>query len=330
MELLMDFGWLALGLVLLYFGAEWLVQGAASLSLKVGLTPLVVGLTVVAFGTSAPELLVSLQANLEDPPRGGFALGNVIGSNICNIALILGVAAMIRPIQVHAQVLRRDTPILIIVTLGFVWMLRDQRISTIEAAVLAGTLLLYIISSIRMGLKSDEEADVEGMDGEEISAAKNASAGKVAFYVFLLVVGLLVLVAGANRLIVGGVGIAQYFKVPDVIIALSLVALGTSLPELATSVVASMKKQGDIIVGNVVGSNLFNMLAVVGITGLVAPIASSELKALDIYFMVALTFLAVPFMWTRKRIGRLEGAILLLIYLGYIAVMFLGGDLPPS
>ena len=324
MELWIDFGWLILGLVMLYFGAEWLVQGAASVALKVGLTPLVVGLTVVAFGTSAPELLVSLQANLEDPPRGGFALGNIIGSNICNIALILGVAALVRPIQVNKQVLTRDTPIMIIISLAFVWMLRDQSISTVEAAILAGTLLLYIVTSIRKGLKSGEEAEVEGMDDEEIAAAKNASGAKVFVYILLIILGLATLAVGANRLIEGGVGIAQTFGVPDVVIALSLVALGTSLPELATSIVASVKKQGDIIIGNVVGSNLFNILAVIGITGLVAPLFSEEIKSVDLYFMIGLSVLSILFMATRKTIGRLEGVILLALYVGYLASTFQG------
>lgn len=323
-ELMVNFGWLALGLVLLYFGAEWLVQGAASLSLKIGLSPLIVGLTVVAFGTSAPELLVSLQANLEDPPRGGFALGNIIGSNICNIALILGVAALIRPIKVNKQVIARDAPILVIVTLVFVWMLRDQRVSTIEAAILFGTLLLYIITSVKKGFKENVEVDIEGLDEEEVIAAKNASGAKITWFIILIVIGLGVLAFGANRLILGGVGIAEYFGVPDVIIALSLVALGTSLPELATSIIASRKKQGDIIVGNVVGSNLFNMLAVVGITGLVAPLFSDQIKLIDILFMVGLTLTSIPFMVTGRSIGRLEGVILLAIYMIYIAVMFFG------
>ena len=321
---MVNFGWLALGLVLLYLGAEWLVQGAASLSLKIGLSPLIVGLTVVAFGTSAPELLVSLQANLEDPPRGGFALGNIIGSNICNIALILGVAALIRPIKVNKQVIARDAPILVIVTLVFVWMLRDQRVSTIEAAILFGTLLLYIITSVKKGFKENVEVDIEGLDEEEVIAAKNASGAKITWFIILIVIGLGVLAFGANRLILGGVGIAEYFGVPDVIIALSLVALGTSLPELATSIIASRKKQGDIIVGNVVGSNLFNMLAVVGITGLVAPLFSDQIKLIDILFMVGLTLTSIPFMVTGRSIGRLEGVILLAIYMIYIAVMFFG------
>jgi len=323
-ELLVDFGWLSLGLVMLYFGAEWLVQGASSLSLKLGLTPLIVGLTVVAFGTSAPELLVSLQANLEDPPKGGFALGNIIGSNICNIALILGVAAMVRPITVHRQVISRDMPILLLVTFTFVWMLRDNTISTVEAVILFATLVLYIVSSIRKGLKSNEEVEIEGMDTEEIEAAKNASGMKVAFFLFLILFGLAVLAVGANRLIEGGVGIAEHFGVPEVIIALSLVALGTSLPELATSIVASAKKQGDIIVGNVVGSNLFNILAVVGITGMIAPLFSDQIRNQDIWFMVGLTVVSFPFMWSSRRLGRLEGAILLLFYFGYLFMTFKG------
>ena len=327
-ELAADIGWLILGLTFLFFGADWLVKGAASLSIRVGLTPLIVGLTVVAFGTSAPELLVSLQANLEDPPKGGFALGNVIGSNICNIALILGVAAMIRPIKVHRQVLSRDFPIMLAITIFFVWTLRDQAISTMEGAMLVITLLIYIFKSIRNGLKSDEEPDLDGLDEEEIQAAKNATGAKVLFYLFLIIIGLVVLGIGANRLIHGGVGIASYLGVPDVIIALTLVSLGTSLPELATSIIASMKKQGDIIVGNVVGSNIFNILAVIGITALVAPLSSDEINPTDLWVMTGLTVLTLPMLWTSKKLGRVEGGILLAIYTGYIAYIFMSGNSP--
>jgi len=342
MELLIDFGWLTLGLVLLYFGAEWLVQGAASLSLKIGLAPLIVGLTVVAFGTSAPELLVSLQANLEDPPKGGFALGNIIGSNICNIALILGVAAMIRPIPVPRDVIKRDLPLMVLVTLGFVWILNptganvlgwlsdfsgeklyESKVIFVEAIILVVVLLGFIILSIVSGLKSNEEAEVEGMDSEEVEAAKKAPASKVLFFVFLVIIGLAVLAVGANRLIEGGVGIAKSFGVSDVIIALTLVSLGTSLPELATSIIASRKKQGDIIVGNVIGSNLFNILAVIGVTGVVAPLISSELGQLDILLMLGLTFLGSILMLTKKTLGRVEGGIMLLIYAGYIVYLYL-------
>lgn len=323
MELLINFGWLLLGLILLYFGAEWLVQGAASLALKVGLAPLVVGLTVVAFGTSAPELLVSIQANLQDPPKGGFALGNVVGSNICNVALILGVAAMIRPIKVHRQVMVRDMPIMLVVSLVFVAMLWDKEISRIEAGILATGLVVYIVSSILKGLKDEEEPDLEGMDLAEIEEAKNASGKKMFWYGTLIVLGLGALMLGANRLIFGGTNIALHFGVPEVIIALSLVALGTSLPELATSIVASMKKQGDIIIGNVVGSNLFNILAVVGICGLIAPLVGNELKAVDLWVMVGLSIVALPFMFTGKVLGRMEGMFFLLIYVGYVVYMYL-------
>lgn len=322
-ELLINFGWLSLGLILLYYGAEWLVQGASSLSLKIGLTPLIVGLTVVAFGTSAPELLVCVFANLEDPPKGGFALGNIIGSNVCNIALILGVAALVRPIKVHRQVISRDMPILLAVTFTFVWMLRDNTITMTEAIILVIVLLAYITYSIVDGLKSKDEIEIEGMNQDEIEAARNAPPAKIVFYVFLLLIGLTLLALGANRLILGGVGIATHFGVPEVLIALSLVALGTSLPELATSIVASLKKQGDIIVGNVVGSNLFNILAVIGITGIIAPLSSTEIRPLDLWFMVGLTVVALPFMWSQRRLGRLEGVILLLVYATYITLMFI-------
>ena len=329
MELFIDFTWLAVGLVMLYFGAEWLVQGAASLALKVGLAPLVVGLTVVAFGTSAPELLVSLQANMEDPPKGGFALGNIIGSNICNIALILGVAAVIRPINVPKEVVKRDLPILLVVTLAFVWMLRNGAdpdtavISKVEATGLVIALITFIVISIVGGLKSGADADLEGLDAEDIANAKKAPASKVFLFLGLIVLGLAVLAVGANRLIEGGVGIATAFGVPDVIIALSLVALGTSLPELATCIIACKRQEGDIIVGNVIGSNLFNIMAVIGITGIIAPLVSNELKGTDILLMLGLTFLGAIFMVTKKTLGRVEGAILLVIYAGYMGYMFI-------
>ena len=163
------------------------------------------------------------------------------------------------------------------------------------------------------------------MDAGDIAEAKKASPKKVFIFVGLIILGLIVLVIGANRLVKGGVGIAQVFGVPDAIIALSLVALGTSLPELATSIVASKKKQGDIIVGNVIGSNLFNILAVIGITGVVAPLFSDDLKQFDILLMVGLTFLGAIFMFTKSTLGRVEGAILLFIYFGYMAYMFVGG-----
>lgn len=329
MELFIDFTWLAVGLVMLYFGAEWLVQGAASLALKVGLAPLVVGLTVVAFGTSAPELLVSLQANMEDPPKGGFALGNIIGSNICNIALILGVAAVIRPINVPKEVVKRDLPILLVVTLAFVWMLRNGAdpdtavISKVEATGLVIALITFIVISIVGGLKSGADADLEGLDAEDIANAKKAPASKVFLFLGLIVLGLAVLAVGANRLIEGGVGIATAFGVPDVIIALSLVALGTSLPELATCIIACKRQEGDIIVGNVIGSNLFNIMAVIGITAIIAPLVSNELKGTDILLMLGLTFLGAIFMVTKKTLGRVEGAILLVIYAGYMGYMFI-------
>ncbi|MDB9741793.1 calcium/sodium antiporter [Akkermansiaceae bacterium] len=313
--------WIVGGLALLYFGAEWLVKGASEIALKLGISPLVVGLTVVAFGTSAPELLVSLDANANNQP--GMSLGNVIGSNICNIALILGIGALIRPIKVNNQIIKREVPILIIATVLFVVMLLSlgsidgaAGITHWEGAVLFVGIVTYVVSSLiksrREGISSSDD-----LSPEDVENAKKSGAGRVLFNLFLIGLGLFALKFGSEKLVVHGSELALQLGISPAVIALLLIAFGTSLPELATTVVAARKGEGDIIVGNAIGSNIFNILSVVGITALVKPILNQDIDMVDIGVMLGITLLIWPLMRSKMQLSRAEGGFLLAGYLGF-------------
>ena len=320
MDLLVDCLWLIIGLTLLYFGGEWLVKGAREISLMMGISPLVVGLTVVAFGTSAPELLVSLQANLLDPPKGDMALGNVVGSNICNIALILGIGAAIRPMSVHRQVITREMPFLLVISGVFILLLRDGAIQQVEGICLFAAVIAYTGFSLREARRTSL-GDRAAPPKDEDTVAR-PSRKKTFANIGLLLVGIGALVIGADRLVAGGSNIARHFSVPEATIALTIVAFGTSLPELATSIVAAMRRQGDIILGNAVGSCIFNLLCVVGLTSSVSPLSrTSELRNWDLGVMLAFTLIVFPFVWRDRLLGRRQGAILLFGYAGYVCYL---------
>lgn len=319
---MINFGWVVLGLVLLYFGAEWLVKGSSELALKVGISPLIVGLTVVAFGTSAPELLVSVSANLKEPPSGDIALGNVVGSNICNLALVLGIAALVAPIRVHRQVLKREMPILLVATGVFVAMLWDGEVSRVEGVILAAGVIIYTVSSIRLGQKGGEvEVDLEVTEAE-LAEIRSAGAGKVVKDFGLILLGLAALAYGANRMVFGGGNLALAFGVPEAVIGLTILAFGTSLPEIATVVMASAKGEGDLVTGNAVGSCIFNLMAVIGITACISALSANELQRIDLWVMTGVTVLIFPLMWTRKTLARWEGALMVMAYLGYTFWLF--------
>ena len=320
MDLFVDCLWLIIGLALLYFGGEWLVKGAREISLMMGISPLVVGLTVVAFGTSAPELLVSLQANLLDPPKGDIALGNVVGSNICNIALILGIGAAIRPMSVHRQVIKREMPFLLIISVVFILLLHDGQIQQVEGLCLFAAVIAYTALSLREARRAGlGEQAVTSESGEEV--AKSSNTGTFA-NIGLLLAGIGALVIGADRLVLGGSNIARHFNVPEATIALTIVAFGTSLPELATSIVAAVRRQGDIILGNAVGSCIFNVLCVVGLTSSISPLSrTSELRNWDLGVMLAFTLIVFPFVWRDRLLGRGQGVILLLGYASYVCYL---------
>ncbi|HOY67901.1 MAG TPA: calcium/sodium antiporter [Candidatus Ozemobacteraceae bacterium] len=297
------------GLVLLTLAADWLVAGAVALAHKMGVSPLFIGLTIVAAGTSTPELVVSVQASIENNP------GIAVGSNIFNAALILGVAALIHPIACNKAVVKRDTPIMILVSLLCWWFASDRQFSRPESLIMIGLLVLYTAVSYVLGKK---EATPEIPD--EVKAIEPTSLGKD---LGKIVIGLVGLVGGSKALLFGSVAIAKTFGVSDEIIGLTLIAAGTSLPELATSVVAAMKGQSEIAVGNVVGSNMFNILGILGVAGSMLPLTVSDhMLGIDIPLMVVVALGCLPIMWTGYRIVRAEGLLLVAAYLGYMYILF--------
>ncbi len=309
------------GLVLLYFGAEWLVAGSSSGALRFGIPPLIVGLTVVSFGTSAPELLVSLLALFDG--KDGVSIGNILGSNIANIALILGCSSMIRPIEVSGQVLRRDYPIMVLASLLMVVLAYDGSVSRLDGAVMVGGMLTYIAYSIRRGLRSAKEGaeeelpeELEGIDPNETPIWKD---------LLKIVVGIAGLAGGAYFLVESAITIADRLGIPELVIGITVVAVGTSLPELATSLVAAYRGESDISVGNVVGSNIFNILLVLGLVAVIVPVEvgrSPELL-IDLGVMFGVCVLLWPIMKMGMRIRRVEGVALVIGYVAYTIYLFM-------
>jgi cation:H+ antiporter len=308
--------YLALGLVLLYYGAEALVRGSSSLALRLGLSPLVIGLTVVAFGTSSPELVVSLKAGLAG--QGNISVGNVVGSNICNIGLILGICALVTPIATTSQIVRIDIPIMIAVTAFTTFLLWDGTLGLAEGIILFALLLAYVVFSVYVARR--QPADALGAEfGEEVKASKRG------LFIDLLMVagGLVLLIFGARFLVDGAVVIARAFGWSEALIGLTVIAVGTSLPELATSLVAAVKKEADIAVGNIVGSNIFNLLGILGITAMATPLAASGISLVDYAVMAVFALVLWPMAYHQKCITRLEGAILLAGYAAYVSWLVL-------
>ncbi|ACA88838.1 calcium/sodium antiporter [Shewanella woodyi] len=295
------------GFVILTLGAEALVRGASAIALRLGIAPLIIGLTIVAFGTSAPELAVSLKSAIAG--NSGIALGNVIGSNIANIGLILAITALIRPIQVQSQMVKRDIPIMIAASMLFWGLLLDGQLSFWDGALLTTLLVCYLSFSYFSSKNSN--------DGEELDTSPQHPMLSVLF----IIAGISMLVGGGILFVDGAVDLAKTFGISEVIIGLTIVAIGTSMPELVTSIVAARKGESDIAIGNIVGSNLFNILGILGITALIHPIAAAGIQDFDLLVMLLLALIVLPFAWTGFRIGRREGGILLLGYLSYISYL---------
>lgn len=308
------------GLALLVWSADRFVEGAASTARHLGMPSLLIGMVIVGFGTSAPEMVVSALAATQGNP--GLALGNAYGSNITNIALILGLTALISPIAFQSRVLRQELPILTAVTLLAVWQLWDGEISRHDAVVLLGVFATLMIWSVWHGLRRTDDAL-----GNEVADELAVRALPIGRAVLWLAIGLLLLIASSRILVWGAVEIAQGFGVSDLIIGLTIVAVGTSLPELASSVIATRKGEHDIALGNVLGSNLFNTLAVVGIAGAIHPMSvAPEVVHRDMLVMGVLTLslFAIGYGFRRAgRINRLEGALLLCCYVGYLTYLIL-------
>ncbi|MGI9240003.1 MAG: calcium/sodium antiporter [Verrucomicrobiales bacterium] len=322
MDWLLNISALILGLVALYFGAEWLVGGSSRLALRFGLSPLVVGLTVVAFGTSAPEMFVSIGFNMNGLPDA--SVGNIVGSNICNIALILGLSALIRPLDIKGQIIKREMPILIIASMALIAMLWDGKLAQWEGGLLTCGIIVYVVTSLRLAKTAGSELldEFENEFGDEESAS---GGGKPLVFTLLIIAGLLTLVLGSHLLQVGAVFIAKGFGVSEAIIGLTLLAFGTSLPELATSIVACMKNEGDIVAGNAVGSSIFNIFAVLGVTAAIKEMKITAIEPVDLGVMMAAAVLVVPMMATRRRLARSEGLILVVCYLAYVASLAMRG-----
>ncbi len=302
------------GLALLVWSADRFVGGAASTARHFGMPALLIGMVVVGFGTSAPEMVVSAISAFQGNP--GIALGNAYGSNITNIALILGVTAIISPIAVQSQVLRKELPVLMAVTALAAWQLRDATVTLLEACVLLLVFAFLMSLAIWHGMKKPEDSLAGEMEKE---LGQNAEPLRTAL--MWLIIGLALLVVSSRILVWGAVEIAQTFGVSDLVIGLTVVAIGTSLPELASSVIAARKGEHDIALGNIIGSNLFNTLAVVGIAGVISPLTvGAEVFSRDILVMAVLTLSLFIFGYGfRKpgRISRMEGLLLVASYVGY-------------
>lgn len=299
--------YILISLFLLYFGANWLVKGSSALALKAGVSPLVAGLTVVAFGTSSPELVVSVNTAMAG--QGNIAIGNVIGSNLFNICIILGISAIVSPLKIKMQLLKIDIPILILVTGLFMFLFIDRHISRLEGMILVSGILLYTVGNIYMARK-EKNAEVLEEFNESVSP------GKLKWYwsAGMVIAGIGILVAGSEFLVKGAVEIARSLGVGETIIGITIIAAGTSLPELASSIVATIRKEYDIAIGNIVGSNIFNILGIVGISSLVKPLSAIAISNIDLYVMLGVTLLLLPFFRTQYTLKRDEGIFMIALY----------------
>lgn len=314
MDVFISLLWLAIGSAALYYGAEWLVGGGSKTAKKLGISPLIIGLTLVAYGTSAPELVVSVDAALAG--EGGISIGNVVGSNICNIALILGLCAVITPLTVNRAMLKSDVPVMAATAVAFclIYWWQDG-VGRIGGLILFAGFVLY---NIKVIISAKKEAAANSLNE---SAEEDGEKAEKPLYLYLLlaVFGLVVLVLGSKAFLRGAIEIAKLTGLSNTVIGLTIVAVGTSLPELATSVVAAIKGERDIAIGNVVGSNIFNILLIMGVAPLIAPLTGANIQFWDLVALLATTFVLIPFMITGFRLNRAEGVILLAMYGAYTA-----------
>ena len=305
-----------LGFALLVWSADRFVDGAASTAKHLGMPSLLIGILIVGFGTSAPEMVVSAIAAYEGNP--GLALGNAIGSNIVNIALILGITAIVAPIAVNSKIVKKEIPLLLLIVLFTGYLLLDNTLTLFEGVILLAGFFALVLWSVFAAFRSRGDSFEDQMDIELNEDIMSLKVG-----IMWLVFGLILLIASSRLLVWGAVGVANSFGVSDLIIGLTIVALGTSLPELAASVIAARKGEHDIAIGNVVGSNMFNLLAVIGIAVIIAPMNSIPLEVLQrdwivmLLLTIALFVMAYGFRGRDGRINRVEGTILILCYVAY-------------
>src|SRR5690606_15726933 len=318
---MMTFVYLIAGLVLLVAGAEVLVRGAAKLAAQFGISPLIIGLTVVAFGTSAPETAVSVQAAVNG--SGDIAIGNVVGSNIANVLLILGLTALVTPLVVSRQLIRLDVPIMIgasLVTFALAW---DGELSRLDGALLFSAVVVYTLFLI-ISSRRDTATDTNDEFAKEFGLDTPAKPHAGLINACLVLGGLVLLVVGSNFLVEGAVSLARALGLSELVIGLTVIAIGTSLPELATSIMAAFRGERDIAVGNIVGSNIFNLLCVLGLASLVSPQAiavSPNALAFDFPVMIAVAIACLPIFFAGYTINRWEGLLFLSYYVAYTAYL---------
>lgn len=308
MELVLNFLLVAAGLTMLYFGAEWLVKGSIAISNKLGVSQLVIGLTVVAFGTSTPELAVSISSAMQG--LSDVSLGNVVGSNIVNIGAILGISAILSPIIVSKSAIRKEVPIMIGISFLLLAIVLDGKIDFLDGALLVIGIVVFTWYSYR---SSKKDVDIEEIPVSQV-LQKNIFSKSIIF----MIAGLLLLTGGSFLTVDNAVAIGASFGISELFMGLTIVAIGTSLPELITSVVAARKGHADLSVGNIVGSNIFNIMAILGISSLISGITVSEKILVDIGIMLAFSLVLIPIMRSGFVISRKEGIFLIAGYVGYV------------
>lgn len=321
--MLIDGLWFALGLVLLVAGGEGLVRGACGVALIARVSPAVIGLTIVAAGTSMPELVVSTQAALGGNP--GISVGNVVGSNIFNIAGILGLTAMIRPLRIQGDTVRFEWPVMLLAALQLHLLARDGLLDRLEGGFLFIALVAFTVYAVWLGRATAAAGDAPEPDALPSASLGRTGGAALAFNLGALAIGVALLAGGSTLLVKGAVGIASGLGVSDAVIGLTVVAAGTSTPELMTSLVAAWRGRDDMAVGNVVGSNIFNVLGIAGATALIQPLTvPAEIIARDDWWMIGLSALLFPLMKSHMRVDRWEGAVLFALFAGYLAMLVVG------
>ncbi len=323
MNLLMTIG----GLALLLFGGEALIRGAVGLAKRAGISPFIVGLTIIGFGTSAPEVVVSVDAALSGSP--GIAVGNVIGSNVANILLIVGAAAVFLPLAVHPDALRRDGGMMAFATILFIGIALSGTATWYHGAISLVVLVSYLAYSVWSDSKNtDATAQLHRDEGEQLQSGLS---DKMWAMLLALAIGLAALVTGSRFAVIGASAIAREAGISEEVIGITLVAFGTSLPELATAMVAAARKQADVCIGNVIGSNIFNLLGITGAAAIAAPLPfSPAVIGFDVWVLLAVTVLFLWCMLTGRRIQRWEGLMLLILYFAYISLHFLPDGILPG
>ncbi len=310
--MIVDLVYTLLGVALLYAGAEMLVRGSVSLSQKFRVTPILVGLIVIGLGTSSPELVVSLRAAIAG--SGEVAVGNVIGSNISNIALILGIGALIRPIRANQNLLRSEVPTLIVVTLLLSLLVYNGLLTNMNGLFLILALLVYLAVTVRYH---------NAPAAKSLDTVSDETGKSTFLLVSVAIAGLILLIGGAELMVTGALGLARAFQLSEAVIGLTVVALGTSLPELATAIIAAVRKQGDLILGGLIGSNILNILFVLGVTASIQSIELVDIRLQDLLLMCFLAVILWPMLRTGYVVSRFEGGVLLLVYSGYLIHLFM-------